>query len=351
MPPNAMPTAFNEDRTALAGGTSGAAPASHQAVEGRGAAALLARAGAVFPLRPGRRGRGSLAFVLLAAFLLAPACRRGDSAQASADDGLIRHPLRGQIVKVDPDRRSLLVDHDPIPGYMPAMVMEFSVSAGDVAVLREGQRIRAELVQETDGVFRLEGIWPLDPAADARVEAAAAALRQDTTIRGRSAYREVGENLPDFALYDQAGEVVSAGRFRGQQVLLNFIFTRCPVATMCPAAVAQFTALQQQAREAGVGNLELVSITLDPDFDTPGVLHEYAEARGIDTSNYSFLTGPEGAIKDLLTQLGVQAFFEGSILQHTLATLLIDEQGRIIHRADGSRWEIAEFLGKLKPSA
>lgn len=308
------------------------------------------------PSRPSARPpawRRSLPLVaMLAAVLVVAGCNRGDTsakdnATAEADDGSIRHPIAGQIVKVDKERGTLLVDHEAIPGYMPAMVMEFEVGSGDLELASEGRRIRAELVELPDGVFRLEKIWMIDEAAAATVKSAADALRQDTTIRGRNAYREVGESLPDFALYDQNGDVVRAQRFRGKKVMVNFIFTRCPVATMCPAAVHQFTVVQEEARKAGVDNLELVSITLDPEFDTPGVLREYAQARAIDTSNYSFLTGPEGAIKDLLTQLGVQAFFEGSILQHTLATLLIDENGRIIHRADGSRWDVKDFLAKM----
>ena len=73
------------------------------------------------------------------------------------------------------------------------------------------------------------------------------------------------------------------------------------------------------------------------------MLKEYADARGIDTSNYSFLTGPPGAIGDLLTQFGVLAQPEGDILKHTLATLLIDSHGKIIWRADGSDWELGRF--------
>jgi len=69
--------------------------------------------------------------------------------------------------------------------------------------------------------------------------------------------------------------------------------------------------------------------------------------RGIDTSNFSFLTGPEGAIRDLLTQFGVITQLQGDILQHTLATLLIDPQGRIAHRTDGSQWEPQEFVRKM----
>jgi protein SCO1/2 len=105
---------------------------------------------------------------------------------------------------------------------------------------------------------------------------------------------------------------------------------------------------QKLARAAGVQNLELVSITLDPAYDTPGVLKDYATARGIDTSNFSFLTGPENAIKDLLTQFGVIAEFKGDILQHTLSTLLIDENGKIAQRFDGSAWVPEEFVAKMK---
>ena len=107
-------------------------------------------------------------------------------------------------------------------------------------------------------------------------------------------------------------------------------------------------ALQEAARQAGVKNLELISVTLDPGYDTPGVLKDYASARGIDTRNFSFLTGPESAIKDLLTQMGVLAFFEGGLLKHSLATLLINEEGRIIWREDRSQWSPDVFVSRLK---
>lgn len=77
-------------------------------------------------------------------------------------------------------------------------------------------------------------------------------------------------------------------------------------------------------------------------------MKDYAAARGIDTSNFSFLTGPETAIRDLLMQFGVIAEFQDGLLRHTLATLLIDEQGRIIHRADGSEWLVDEFVEKMR---
>jgi len=284
---------------------------------------------------------------------LLSACKPGASADKPAESAAAgkRHPLTGEIIKADAERLTLLVKHDEIPGYMAPMTMEFAVTIGDVLNAREGQRIRAELVERGDGEFALEKIWPVDPVADAAVGAAGGALRQDTSIRGRRAYREVGENLPDFALYDQTGKVVSPARFRGKQIMLNFIFTRCQVAQMCPLATANMTSAQRKAKEAGVTDIEFVSITLDPEYDTPGVLLTYAKQRGIDTTNFSFLTGPEGAIKDLLTQFGVLAEFEGSILKHTVSTVLIDAQGKIIWRVDGSQWSPDEFVKKMKKTS
>ncbi|MBC8012325.1 MAG: SCO family protein [Burkholderiales bacterium] len=259
-----------------------------------------------------------------------------------------RHPLTGTVVSVLAERGTLLVDHDEIAGYMPRMTMEFHVGVGDLALAKPGAALRATLVEESAGKFRLEGVWWGDAVRDATVRQAASALREDTTIRGRGAYREVGENLPSFALYNQNGEVVAAEKWRGKQIMLNFIFTRCPVMTMCPASTSKMIETQEKAKAAGVTNLELVSITLDPEYDTPGVLREYAEARAIDTTNFSFLTGPESAIQDLFKQFGILTEMKGAVLTHTLATLLINEQGKIVWRADGSGWSPEEFVGKMK---
>ncbi len=288
-------------------------------------------------------------FAILLCLLGAAGCRPGADVDAGVaeESAEPRYPVTGQVVAVMAERGTLLVDHEEIPGYMPRMTMEFHVGAGDMALAKEGARLRATLVEGEGGRFRLEGVWWVDATADAQVGQAASALREDTSIRGRKAYREVGENLPDFALYNQNGEVVPAGRWRGKQVMLNFIFTRCPVATMCPAATQKMIRTQELAKEAGVANLELVSITLDPEYDTPGVLKEYAELRGIDTANFSFLTGPESAIKDLFKQFGILTEMKGGVLSHTLATLLINEQGRIVWRADGSGWSPEEFVGKM----
>jgi len=300
--------------------------------------------------RPFSRRAGWYCLVLLSGMLLV-GCWKKNAPQVSADSAIAaekRYPLTGEIIGVDAPAKTIRVRHEEIKGFMPAMAMDFDVGAGDLANAQAGRRIRAELVTTGNGEFRLENIWPADPAETAAVDAAAATLGQETVIRGNQVYREVGENAPQFALFDQDGQLVKSDRFRGRQVMLNFIYTRCQVAKMCPAAVARFQQVQRLAREAGIKNLELLSVSLDPAYDTPGVLKEYARMRSIDTGNYSFLTGPETAIKNLLAQFGVLREFQGNILNHTATTLLLDETGKIVYRADGSTWDVQEFVLKMK---
>ncbi len=289
--------------------------------------------------------------VLAAVLLLTLAfsgCDRAAGPATTAVPAEKSYPLTGEIVQADTVRKTLLVRHDAIPGFMAAMTMEFRVSAAYAVPAKEGQRIRAVLFPDDPQGARLEKIWPADPIAESALAAAANALRQDTAARASHAYREVGENLPDFALYDQDGATVSAARWRGRQVVLNFIYTRCPIATMCPAATENMMAVQRLARAAGVTNLQLVSITLDPEYDTPTVLKDYAKARGIDTANFAFLTGPERAIRDLFAQFGILAEIKSGLLNHNLATLLIDPDGKIIWRVDGSQWKPEEFVTKMR---
>ncbi|HLP01878.1 MAG TPA: SCO family protein [Opitutaceae bacterium] len=288
--------------------------------------------------------------VLVLTLWIAGGCARREPGTAPPEDGARRYALTGLVLAVDAPRRVLRVQHDDIPGLMPAMTMEFTVREGDLATAKEGRRIRATLVQR-DTEFSLENIWPDDAETTRALGAGAAALKQDTVIRGAKAYREVGEAAPEFALLDQDGRVVRIERLRGKRVVLNFIYTRCPIATMCPAATARMVALQRAARQAGVANLELVSITLDPAYDTPGVLRDYATANGIDTANFSLLTGPEGAIRDLLAQMGVLVEFDGPLLKHSLTTVLIDETGKIVWREDGSTWQAETFLAKMDASS
>src|SRR3954469_18304333 len=172
------------------------------------------------------------------------------TASTATVPGEKRFPLTGEVVSANLERKTLTVTHDEIKGFMPGMTMDFKASKGDLQNAKPGQRIRAELVVRGDELS-LEKIWPDDAVTTHAVTAAANALVQDTAMRGKEAYREIGEAIPDFTLLDQDGRTVSASRFRGKQVVLNFIFTRCPIATMCPAATMRMMDLQKAAAAAG----------------------------------------------------------------------------------------------------
>ncbi|MBE2213934.1 MAG: SCO family protein [Opitutaceae bacterium] len=303
--------------------------------------------------------RSAAALAGLAAIAFCAGCGRSGEAQAvnatnvateaPAVEGEPSWPLTGEIIGINLERRSLLVTHDEIKDFMPPMTMEFVVSDGDLAIAKEGQRIRARLVQRGDEYF-LEQIWPDDAATAAAIAAGAEALAKETAALNKRIYtfRDLGEQAPTFTLYDQDARVVDMNRFRGKKIVLNFIYTRCPVATMCPAATLKMTQLQQAAREKGLSDVELISISLDPNYDTPGVLREYANARGIDTSNFSFLTGPEAAVQNLLRQLSITSFFEEGVIKHSLNTIVIGPDGKLVYRNDTEKWTPAEFLEQLQ---
>ena len=257
----------------------------------------------------------------------------------------------GTILEVDEARGAVRVEVDSGADFLPEPEVWASVRRGDLANAEAGARIRALLLDaESEGAaYRLEGVWPADDDSARVVEAVNRRLRQDTVLRGEGAYLLEGESLPRFALYDQFGRVVGPERFSGTRVVMNFIFTRCMDPEMCPAATERMRQLQRAATEAGVERFELVSVTLDPEYDTPGVLREYATDRMIDLENFSFLTGPERAVRDLMTQIGILSYPDDDMyFQHTMATLLIDENGSVVHRVDGSRWLVSDFLNRLR---
>ncbi|HWA25326.1 MAG TPA: SCO family protein [Lacunisphaera sp.] len=293
--------------------------------------------------------------LLIALVLALAGCSRRESPPAATAPATPAAPkeytLTGEVVACYPDKGTVIAKHDEIPGYMPPMTMEFTFEPADRTKLGEGRTFRARLVDDGSGTLHLRAVEPIDPAKEAMIKAAAAELRQDTSIRGKGAYREIGESVPEFSLYDQRGEVFAINQVRGKWIVMNFIYTRCPIATMCPASTLRMMSLQEAARKAARDDLMLLSISLDPAYDTPAVLKDYAAARGIDGANFRFLTGPEGAVRDLLHQFGVIVEPGENFLKHTLSTLLIDPKGRIVHRVDGTTWSPDEFLKRLPAPA
>jgi len=216
------------------------------------------------------------------------------------------------------------------------------VYPGDALTYKKGMPIQGTLTGD-----HMDAIWPADPIQKRIMSDRNAHLRQDTVTRGLKVFRAAGEYLPPFALYSQDAQLITPEAWKGQYVVMNFIFTRCAQPTMCPASTARMVRLQREAKTKGIDNLQLVTITFDPEYDTPGILKYYALTRGIDTENFTLLTGPSTATQDLTKQFGILIRPDDGTLDHTMATLIIDTQGKIRYRKDGSRWSVQEFIDQL----
>lgn len=225
------------------------------------------------------------------------------------------------------------------------------VGAGDLAIGWVGRRVRGELV-ESSGQLRFERIFPADPEELRRVAEVTDALRRDTVERGRLAARVPGDLAPSWMLWDQSGRLSASADLRGKPVVLNFIFTRCRSATMCPASSASMAALARALREAGLaGRVQLLSITFDPAYDSPAVLRLYAESQGLDGAQHRLLTGDAGQIKDLMRQCGIQTIQADGTIVHNAATLVLSSEGRIVHRREGPRFDVEDLLPLLRREA
>ena len=261
----------------------------------------------------------------------------------------LSHELTGEVIEFDTNRPGVLLKHGPLDGVIEAGQTRFSLGKGDALLASLHKKVRGSLVL-FDNSYRLEHLYPVDPIIEKTMRDINQRFRRDTLIRGRRAQREVGEPIPKFALYNQDGALVRPDLFSGKKQVINFIFTRCMEPTMCPAATQRMVNLQQSAAKAGLDKLHLLSISFDPEYDSPGILKEYALQRGIDNQNFDLLTGEKAVIIDVMRQFGILHYEEDGTINHTMATLIIDAGGRISYRKEGKEWVVEDFLKRLQES-
>jgi protein SCO1/2 len=217
-----------------------------------------------------------------------------------------------------------VIDHEDIPGVMPAMSMSFDVGDSDLLEgLEPGQAIE----------FTLElGSQSLRVVA-ARVIArpGEAGCPGSLSFDGAVAERSPA---PDFSLVDQDGRPVSLASLRGKVLLLDFVYTHCP--GPCPILTGTHVRVQRALPPELTGKVRFVSISLDPERDTPEAFRRYAEARGADLATWSFLGGAPEAVGDVIARYGVGATpRENGEIEHLVITYLIDADGRIARRFAG----------------
>ena len=132
--------------------------------------------------------------------------------------------------------------------------------------------------------------------------------------------------VPEFALTDQSGQTVTNADLRGKIWIADFIFTRC--AGPCPLMTARM--LEMQKALVKTPEVKLVSVTVDPEYDTPEVLKAYAEANFADPERWKFLTGDKAVIEKLVTEGFMQHLSEeGGEPVHGTMFLIVDGNGMV----------------------
>jgi protein SCO1 len=281
-----------------------------------------------------RRAPAVLALLLA---LCGSACRKDEKPASGTDASAARYPIEGVIRALDAKNSEITLEHGPIEGFMGGMTMSFPVRGEPASFsrLRVGQSIAATLV--VDGArYWLEGIREdaaPPPPAPSSAQAPVSGLVTPRPNRGVA----LGDSMPDFTLADPSGRPVRLSQLRGQPVAVTFLYTRCPVATACPLTTARFSRLDAMLAEKGFG--VLLTITVDPEHDTPKVLGDYAKKAGAEPKRWKFLTGDPRAVADVAERFGVLYYPDHGQIVHTQAVAVIDPQGKLASIYYGENWE------------
>jgi protein SCO1/2 len=255
------------------------------------------------------------------------------------------------VLKVDPSTRTFVVSHDTITGLMEAMTMPFEVQdAGELQGLVPGAIVDFMLVVGDKAgyatkirVRRYESLEP-DPLAARRLSVLKRAAGFAATPLA------VGDRVPDFTLIDQTRQRVAFSSAAGKVVAVNFIYTRCALPQFCLRVANNFGVLQKRfARQLG-SDLMLLTITFDPERDTPDVLAKYASQWKADAKTWRFLTGPVADVRNVCALFGVDFFPDEGLMNHSLRTAVIDRTGKIVASIEGNQYT-PEQLGDLVDAA
>jgi protein SCO1/2 len=292
-------------------------------------------------VRPSPPCSPALATLLLAGLVAAAACSRTSPAPS---DGSRRYPLAGRVEAVDPANGRASVSHEDIPGFMPAMTMEFTIlDAAVLAARRPGDRIRATLVIAADNRSWLEGVTVTGHAPVPTSPSASPA-----------AGGKPGDPLPAVTLLDQDGQALELSSYRGQALAVTFIFTRCPMPEYCPMITSRFAEAARALAADPVlrDRARLLSVSFDTRFDRPPVLRDYGarfQPKSVPPFTlWRLATGEPEQVRRLAQFAGLDYVEEQGTFTHTMRTAVVGPDGRLRSLRRGSDWPAAGLVADLR---
>jgi len=251
------------------------------------------------------------------------------------------YTLTGQVLAVDVARHEITIRHQDIPGFMPGMTMPFKVRDDDLLDGRvPGDLVTATLVVSDDNAF----ISSIVRTGNAPITGPAPAAAMDLLAPGAP--------VPEVELVDERGNRHRLSEWRGKVLALTFVYTRCPLPDFCPLMNRRFAGVQSEIGPDATlrGRVRLLSISVDPDFDTPSVLAAQAGRIGADPAVWTFLTGEREVIERFGRRFGVSVIRdkEPTDITHNLRTAVVGADGRLVTMFGGTDWSSADLLAALR---
>ena len=258
-----------------------------------------------------------------------------------------RFDLSGKVVSVEPAKHIITVAHEEIKDYMPAMTMPFTVKGSDwvFGVVKPGNRIAASYVVDGTDSWLEEVVITEEGVAD------------PNSTSGTPAPK-AGDEVPNFRLVNQNGDAIRLHDYKGKALLLTFIFTRCQDPNQCTLMSGNFANIHQELEKQPEirKKTHLLSITFDPEYDTPKVLRSYGSAytgKYADETfdHWEFASGTQDEVKSVAQYFGMRYHKDAAgkdQMIHTLATALIGPDSKLVKVYGGNEWRPEEVLADLK---
>lgn len=256
------------------------------------------------------------------------------------------YPIRGRVVSVAANQRSITLAHEEIPGYMPAMTMPFSVKDPSILEgIQPGDEVEGELVvTEHEGwISRLRVVKKGGPAPS----------RDRSRAVPIEYLLKPGDDVPDIVLTDQEGRTFRLGQWRGRTIALTFIYTRCPLPNFCPLMNRRFIEAQEVLRKQRAewfeqDRVRFLTLSFDPDYDTPAVLKAYGERWNADFRHWTFATSSVDEIARFGASFGLSFWTDGGTITHNLATAVIRPDGKLQNVLRGNEWTAQDLVREIE---
>jgi protein SCO1/2 len=264
--------------------------------------------------------------------------------------GAQQYPATCMVLKVDRSHNSFVASCQAIPNLMEAMSMPFEVhhvaeldgvvpgTVLDFTLVVDGKTSYAEQVKIRPYVSAEQDPWL----------ARQLKLLKKLNEKDRSAPPplKIGQPVPNFTLTDQANQQVSFSQFSGKVVALTFIYTSCALPNFCFRTANNFGVLQRRFKQHLGRDLVLLTVTFDPQRDTPDVLARYAKTWHADASTWHFLTGSLPDVRHVTDMFGMDFFPDEGLMNHSLHTAVINRHGMLVANIEGNQFTVNQ-LGDL----